>query len=59
MLYTGLWRMSLLEYIKKLNADWDELTPFEQVALSLKFAGKYLIHLTFYEKIDGQNWRQN
>ena len=51
--------MTLLEYIKKLNTDWDKLTEFEQMQLSLKFMGKFLTHLTFFDKIEGQNWRQN
>lgn len=51
--------MTLLEYIRKVNKGFDDMSISEQMAISLRFLEKYLVVMGFYEKVDGQNWRQN
>ena len=51
--------MTLLEYIKKVNVGFDELSPAEQMRISLSFLSKYLVVQSYYVEVDGQRYRLN
>jgi hypothetical protein len=51
--------LTLIEYIKKFNKDWDNLSDNERIVLSLSFVDKYLKVMSFYVEIDGQRYLLN
>jgi len=51
--------MTLLEYIKKVNEGFDNMSPLEQLQISLSFMNKYLIIQSYYVEVDGQRYRLN
>ena len=51
--------MTLLEYIKKVNVGFDELSPAEQMRIILSFLSKYLVVQSYYVEVDGQRYRLN
>lgn len=51
--------MTLLEYIQKINKDWDTMSDFERLATSLRFMDKYLVVMGFYAEVNGQRYLLN
>lgn len=51
--------MTLADYIKEINRGWGALSPSEQIKVSLRFMGKYLVMVSFFDEIEGQRWRMN
>jgi len=56
---TVLYKMTLADYIKEINRGWGALSPSEQIKVSLRFMGKYLVMVSFFDEIEGQRWRMN